>query len=167
MTSSWFSLSTLNYDARSTTHQIYFSRLRVLQDTKPRTVQYGRRFADSGVHCRKQKLHTNIFVSFVGNSECCGSFETSVYLYKLFFIQYSVWCFAWRQMHNLCSLYAITTLKCVGFMQGSGYVYRTTRLKSPELLLLYLFVVDEKREICDLTAGYGLLICVIICVVSV
>ena len=27
MTSSWFSLSTLNYDARSTTHQIYIFRL--------------------------------------------------------------------------------------------------------------------------------------------
>ena len=30
-------------------------------------------FADSGVHCRKQKLHTDIFVSFVGNSKWCGT----------------------------------------------------------------------------------------------
>ena len=39
--------------------------------------------------------------------------------------------------------------------------------KVPKTLLLYIFVVVEKRGIRDVTAGYRLLICVIISVVSV
>ena len=33
MTSSWFFLSTLNYDARSTTHQIFLDTVVLLTDT--------------------------------------------------------------------------------------------------------------------------------------